>query len=172
MNPDFHAIRDIQSYLLEAVALARQANLRTANNTTRLLAFLRHVARMENGEVDEGVISSNYECMKKVAVQVRRELQDAYPKYKECTWKDVDLKDKNVYTLLLEKRIVKKYSLPLDRCVDSWAADRLMFESFRGSGGKSDSNKRRRVEAEAGDESRLAFYLQNQNKRLVNTVFV
>lgn len=143
--------------------MANQAGMQWPTNAMKLTAFLRFVARMENPVFDDGAIESNYNCLKKSALQVRKELEEKYPRFRDSSWKKVDEAVRKTYTLLLEKRVVDKYRLPLDRCVDSWAADRLMFESFRGAG-KSPSHKRQRTNEgnEGGSQSRYVLQLKEK----------
>ena len=93
--------------------------------------------------IDESSIKDTYEDLKKLACRERNDAIAADLSIKTMSWKDLKGYNPSKHEQLklnLEPKAFLLYKVKLHLCQESWGADRLMFEAFRGG---SKGKKRR-----------------------------
>ncbi|KAG2203687.1 hypothetical protein INT46_003334 [Mucor plumbeus] len=114
--------------------------------STRIKTLLKclHTDSSDNcATIDESSIKDTYEDLKKLACRERNDAIAADLSIKTMSWKDLKGYNPSKHGQLklnLESKAFLLYKVKLHLCQESWGADRLMFEAFRGG---SKGKKRR-----------------------------
>ena len=120
----------------------------TPSNTLKIKAMLKMLkAFKEVGVEVESItdedIQGEYDVLKKFACKIRQAMLSERQDLQGITWLKLGEKEPSIkkqLTLDLEKLAFNK-GIAIYACEDMWAADRLLFESFRGSTERKKSSK-------------------------------
>lgn len=138
-------------FIEKVVPLAKSINNKisgTPNNTIRIKALLQTLKGMENNVAAETItndeIQSDYSSLKSSARRLHQNFVQQHPQLKDVSWDELGNLNPTIKSSLMLELEKKAFDAGVDihLCKDMWAADRLLFEAFRGSKrSKKHSNK-------------------------------
>lgn len=150
-------------FIEKVVPLAKSTNNKisgTPNNTIRIKALLKTLRGMENNVAPETVtndeIQSAYSGLKSSARRLHQNFVEQHPQLKNASWDELGNLNPTIKSSLmldLEKKAFDT-GVNIHLCKDMWAADRLLFEAFRGcKRSKRRSNKEKPATTTDSDPS-------------------
>jgi hypothetical protein len=138
-----------ERFIKKVLPLAKATNSRnssTPSNIARIKAMLKVlIGRQENVRVENIIdeqVEDDYKSLKTSARGIYRAFVADHPNSKGLSWSklgQVNPTVKNQLILNLEKKAYDS-GINIHFCEDMWAADRLLFEAFRGSRSKGNNN--------------------------------
>lgn len=129
-------------FIEKVVPLAKSTNNKTSgtpNNTIGIKALLKTLKGMEDNVAAETVtndeVQSTYSTLKSSARRLHQNFVQQHPQLKNASWDELGNLNPTIKSSLMLELEKKAFDagVNIHLCKDMWAADRLLFEAFRGS---------------------------------------